>query len=142
MHKKELQEKALELARLEWWLANPTVKSFYLSVEHDGDDEGHFYKTVENRTFDLTTDTVEDPDFDDDNRYFDYENHPNFYTTEYYPVDIRECNYSRVYRPFKTDAEIQDRIDTILSMINSITLTSEERTKLAITAKTNSAGIL
>ena len=115
MQAKELIDKALEIQQLQWWLAHPSIKSFHLSVEHDGDDEGHFYKTVENRTFDLTTDTVEDPDFNDDDRWFDYENHSSFSTKSYYPVDINKSHHERIYRPYSgDDMEIQARVNHIL----------------------------
>ena len=123
MQAKELQEKALEISQLEWWLANPIVKSFFLCVESTSDDEGRYFLEVENRAYHLTTDSdVLDDELNPDDEYemdshiYDSYMHHDFSTSSYYPVDINESHYDRVYRPYPTDAEIQARIDSILSM--------------------------
>lgn len=121
MQAKELFEKVLELQQLNWWLENPTVKSFFLSVYHDGNDEGRYYKTIENNVFYLTTDILdEDEDYyhDSDDRWYDYEKHPNFSTTNYYPIDINESYDERIFRPKMSDQQIQERINYIVSTIN------------------------
>lgn len=121
---KELQEKALELAQLEWWLQNPTIKSFFLRSEDCSDDEGRFFVEIENRSYRLTTDSdVLADELDPDDEYemnttsYDWYMHPNFSTDSYYPIDVNTFYYGRVYRPYPTDTEMQARIDTILSII-------------------------
>ena len=122
MQAKELQEKALKVSQLEWWLQNPTIKSFFLRSESTGSDEGSYYIEVENRNYWLTTDPLNEHEdgFDGENDYYDYETHSGFSTKTYYPVNINESHYERVYRPSMTDTEIQGRIDTILSMAGGV----------------------
>lgn len=138
MQAKELIAKALELSQLQWWLANPTVKSFFLCVESTSDDDGHYYIQIQNRNYYLTTDNVDEEDLDDDNDYFDYDHHRDFSTKTYYPVDINQSHYQRIYRPYPTDAEIQTRIDTILGNL----LTQEELTDLVLNTAKNSSGLV
>jgi hypothetical protein len=142
---KELQEKVLEVSQLEWWLQNPTIKSFFLRSEATGDDNGNYFVEVENRSYRLTTDSdVLNSDLDHDDEYemnssfFDYCMHPDFSTKTYYPVDINESHYERIYRPYPTDAEIQARIDTILNSLS----TQEELTELVLNTSKNSAGLV
>lgn len=120
---KELQEKALEVSQLDWWLQNPTVKSFFLRSEDTGDDNGSYFLEIENRSYRLTTDSdILDGDLNPDDEYemnssvYDCYMHCDFSTSSYYPVDVSKQYYERIYRPYPTDAEIQNRIDTIISM--------------------------
>ena len=121
MQVEELIDKALELQQLRWWLSNPTVESFFLRSEATGDDNGNYFVEVENRSYRLTTDSdVLDDALDPDDEYemnssiFDSYMHPDFSTSSYYPVNINQPHYARVYRPQIIDAEIQTRIESIL----------------------------
>ena len=89
MTSKELQEKALEIAQLEWWLAHPGLESFWLYVDSwEGDN---CYKK-------------------------DYIHHADKPIEKAYPVSpYIEHDGFRVKRPYQTNAEIQARIDHILS---------------------------
>lgn len=90
MTSKELQEKALEVAQLEWWLAHPGLESFWLEIDSWVDDN-YYYKR--------------DYGFDADKPI-----------EKAYPVVLDlEHGCFRVKRPYQTDAEIQARIDHILS---------------------------
>ncbi|MCA6430234.1 MAG: hypothetical protein IM613_12435 [Cytophagales bacterium] len=91
MTSKELQEKALEVAQLEWWLANPGLESLWFDVDsYFGVDDNHY-----KRDYGYDTDKP---------------------IEKAYPVALDlEHGCFRVKRPYQTDAEIQARIDHILS---------------------------
>lgn len=90
MTSKELQEKALEVAQLEWWLDNPGLQSFRLQVDS--------YHWVDDN--DYKRDCIHDADKPIEKAY---------------PIALDlEHGCFTIKRPYQTDAEIQARIDVIL----------------------------
>jgi hypothetical protein len=90
MTSKELQEKALEVAQLEWWLQNPGLQSFTLQIDS--------YRWA------------------DDNDYKrDYIHSADKPIEKAYPIALDlEYDCFTIKRPYQTNAEIQARIDVIL----------------------------
>lgn len=119
LNTQELIDKALEIEQLEWWLKYPTLQSFHLSRCWSGDDEGSYWTEQSERIFHLTSDPYEP---DDDDTYWDYDNHSDFSVSAYPCVRNGEI-YERIHRPKMTDTEMQERINTILSMFNGESVT-------------------
>ena len=109
MQAEELIAKALEVEQLEWWMEYPTLLSFCLRREWSSSDEGDYWSEQSEGTFLLSTDIYDPYEFDEDNRHWDYENHPDFSVSTY---PYKRCGefYERISRPEMTDTEMKARI--------------------------------
>ncbi len=114
MQAKELIDKALEVQQLLWWLKYPDLVSFFLRYGRASSDEGEYWMEQEESKFLLKIDSQPLPYEDEDD--IDYSD----YSVSAYPCKREGEIYTRVYRPYPTDAEIQARINTILSTFGGV----------------------
>lgn len=114
MQARELIDKALEIEQLLWWLKYPDLASFFLRYTWASSDEGESWMEQEESKFLLKTDPQPLPYASED------EIEGSDYSVSAYPCKREGEIYERIYRPQMTDAEIQARIDYILSTFGGV----------------------